>query len=612
MNVETKTFENLFIGNTTQYKVPFFQRGYVWDKRQWTKLLESIRKEVFQENISVENETQRRDYFFGTIVLKSVENTSMNEFIIIDGQQRILTCYVCLILLHKEMVRIENRSQISNTTSNEMSNYLKNIKNDKNHFNELKVVSTQGDTLPIYRLLNENQNPTLPNNDLGREQELYRRNNNIERLERFFQKRIANKYNTLPKIKMLMEAILKSLQCVCIYLPENFDEQIIFETLNAEGVELTSSELLCNYIFGKVGKNEIEKKQLHYEKWLLPQRALERTQGDNKKEEYAKFEAYLRYLFSIGSEKMLPKGRPVYYTFKRKYNDSSLVLEQLNNICTKIKFFQAYIKPHEVKDSCGQNICYFLADFVNIGIHSIVPFIIELLNWLEQEKYNQKPKEETESILKIITTLLVRQRVSRSNPQYDVFFPNLFSKIEQKSDNKIEALKTIIQDKKLNIADDKFKEALISNPIYLERDKKFPYYILSQINKKLEEQNYNQSIKTGTFSQIEHILPQNENLPQEWKTHLKDDIKDLEFSTLKHTLGNLTIIGDGNQALGDLFIEKKINHKAYGDPRPPITKSIIDIYNKEKKWNLATIKERSSFLADIACERWSLDIDKKN
>ena len=360
----------------------------------------------------------------------------------------------------------------------------------------------------------------------------------------------------------------------------------------------------------KLKKTEEEKSELHYERWLLPQCGLSYAQRVHQnREEYAQFESYLRYLFSIGEDKMLPKGRLVYYHCKNKYRTPIEAEEQLENISCKIKFFQAYIYPTspEIIDTFGRNISYGLANIVKIGIHSIIPFLIELLNFVAEKEFSEQAKSEAEAILKLITTLLVRQRVSRLNPKYDILFPNLFLKMKKESENKIKALKTIIGKKDFQIKDDKFKEYLISNPIYLERDRKFPYYILSSINRKMSSLNYGQNIANDAFPQIEHILPQinKEGLSPKWKEHLGEDVNEPEFENLRHTIGNLTIIGNGNGAVRDMFIDSKINHRAYGDPRPLLTGNAVDIYDKEKKWNLDTIKKRSESLADIACEIWS-------
>ena len=62
----SRRFKDIFNTNV-RYEIPFFQRGYAWEKKQWDKLWEDIYEEILPalENNNFEDE----EHFFGPIVV---------------------------------------------------------------------------------------------------------------------------------------------------------------------------------------------------------------------------------------------------------------------------------------------------------------------------------------------------------------------------------------------------------------------------------------------------------------------------------------------------------------------------------------------------------------
>ena len=594
----------------TQYKVPFFQRGYVWRKDKWKKLLDNIRDEIFKKKIDEINEEEVKDnqHFFGSIVLKQDrgQDPPRREYIIIDGQQRLLTCYSILFCIYKSLVALESKDAQGHEKSDEIKKgFLVNEADSNNNYNELKFIAGQGDTLSLYRYLNNGENPVLPGDKLGREQFLLNEES-IPPLFKYCESRLKKEYDTIEKLLKLKEAVLHSLTLVCIYLPDEFEEQIIFETLNADGEELRPSELLCNYIFNEIRKcnKKLDLGKLHYEKWLMPQRTLEKARQTNK-QEYTEFESFLRFSSSIGHEKMLPKGRPIYYKFKEDFKRAD-THKQLDILAEDINYFISYINPGQAKDFGNK-----MQNLGDTGIYSFIPFIISLLRAYKKEKVQ---KSIVDKLLDSTLSLSVRQKVVGKNPKYDVFFPRLWEEIKESSDLHM-ALKEEIKKKNWLTDDKEFIDCLINNRIYRDNDKKFCRYLLREIDRKIaSDDHYEQKIDYSSFSEIEHTLPQSvlnnssaSASTRKWKEHLGGDINDPKFQEIVHSIGNLTLLGRGNSAVSNLFIDQKLEHKAYKEPRPPITKIIEDVYKRNKKWGVKSINERSELLAKTACEIWSWD-----
>ena len=100
--VKKMSFHDIF-GEKVQYEIPFFQRGYSWEKENWEQLLNDI-----QENILDEFEGEKKfdeiEFFFGSIVIAERTQQPLpnmpRHFLVIDGQQRLTTVYIALSIIY--------------------------------------------------------------------------------------------------------------------------------------------------------------------------------------------------------------------------------------------------------------------------------------------------------------------------------------------------------------------------------------------------------------------------------------------------------------------------------------------------------------------------------
>ena len=88
-----------------RFEIPFFQRGYAWERRQWDQLFLDIREQVIDE-LESGFHVQEVEHFFGPIVV--LERTGgaveLKNFLVIDGQQRITTVYLLLGAIRSEIL----------------------------------------------------------------------------------------------------------------------------------------------------------------------------------------------------------------------------------------------------------------------------------------------------------------------------------------------------------------------------------------------------------------------------------------------------------------------------------------------------------------------------
>jgi uncharacterized protein with ParB-like and HNH nuclease domain len=145
---ETKLQE--LIEGTKQYIVPLFQREYTWNIKEWKILWDDILELTKDEN--------PKNHFIGSIV--SMPTISVPEgvakYMLIDGQQRLTTIFVILILLRNKSIEEEFSAEI----------------------NELFIINKFKKWIDKYKLL-----PTQTNKDRDTYQKLVDNNNVDENIK---------------------------------------------------------------------------------------------------------------------------------------------------------------------------------------------------------------------------------------------------------------------------------------------------------------------------------------------------------------------------------------------------------------------------------------------
>lgn len=582
--VVNRNFEDLF-SNPVRYEIPFFQRGYAWEQRQWKKLLEDLNNEVIEavENNNFDNE----EHFFGPIVVleKRSDHPVLKRFLVIDGQQRITTSYLLLAVIKKFLESKSHLSTNAQTYIAELNTLLINKVSGADDYLKLKVFSTKGDRLPTYKAI-FGQNPNSPY--LADDQLLYNpTTNKIDEFEKYISKQIKN-YD-VPQLWQLYQAISKSLKIVWIPLDEEKDDaQAIFESLNDAGMPLSASELLCNYIFRPLTNDSTNvHEKLHNEKWLAARKQV----GENE------FEEYLRDLFSIGEKKRVGKERRMYVHFKiknKKLSEASAT-DTLDRIFDYTNVYNEINKPIQYPSSSAE-IKKLLIVIKNTNMNSIYPFLMALLKANEKETITEA---ETIELLRETYVLLVRRKVTKLQvTKYDTFFPSLLDKIINEPD-KVRAFHSQVQTEQLWVPDQVFEDAFLTKEIYNSRELNFSRLVLQEIDKHLHP--FGELPDYSTIHSIEHILPQ--SLDNHWKTYLGNDTLHFNLPTITNTLGNLSLNSvPANSSFGQKpFIQKQVEYT--------ISSALArDVKERTEPWNIQAIEGRGKDLAKIALKVWKWNV----
>src|SRR3954468_17066209 len=99
-SVKNRTFKDTLNG-TVRFEIPFFQRGYAWEKKQWDQLFIDLREQIIDE-LDSGSPIEQVEHFFGPIVvMEQTGNAELKEFLVIDAQQRLPTVYLLLATIRE-------------------------------------------------------------------------------------------------------------------------------------------------------------------------------------------------------------------------------------------------------------------------------------------------------------------------------------------------------------------------------------------------------------------------------------------------------------------------------------------------------------------------------
>lgn len=497
----------------------------------------------------------------------------IKEKIIIDGQQRLTTMSLIMLAVARQYKEMGKNGL--NSYNYIMRNYI--INDNFSGEDKYKLVPTYDDKETYFALVEE------------REEEL--QNPSIQMLNNF-----NLFYDCLDGDEELLEKIFKGinrLDLVYVVLTKNQDNpQLIFESMNSTGLGLTQGDLLRNYLLLDIDSSE--QREL-YEKYWKP------IEQDFGRDDYVeKFDYFIRdYLTML--EKKTIKLDIGYEEFKDYYQGTEYskeeILKELRKYSKYYSRIYRCIDKDEELNSLWKELKVQRVDVAN-------PFLMQVYS--DYEKANETnefvlTKQDFIEIIKAINSYVFRRYITGiPTNSLNKTFAVLYNSIN-KEDYKNSVLATLIllDSYKKFPTDSEFEEVFAQRDIYNIRLKN---YILE----KLENDNHLNNITIdGVDISIEHIMPENENLPQYWRDILGENWKEEHKNNL-HRIGNLTITkGVYNSKMSDKpFKEKLTVEGGIKDSHYRLSNDIVD----KDIWDINEINERSKRLAKQALNIWKYPI----
>ncbi|WP_120975807.1 DUF262 domain-containing protein [Helicobacter pylori] len=549
MKAKESTINDFFALTGTIFSIPVYQRNYTWEEENCKKLLQDI------INISQNKKT----HFMGSItyILHLIDDEKslrqLQEFVIIDGQQRITTIMLLLKAIETKIPNEEIKKEIDgllNLSGQRLR--LKPIKSDKEAFD----------------LVMQNRSHEIQGVS------------HIRSNYKFFTKALEHYLSKGVRIEEIYGAFLR-LKIVAIGLELGEDDpQVVFESINATGVQLEGLDLIRNYLM--MGENSDNQNRLYNTYWV----PLEDWLGERDLNDFIK--TYLRIYLE---KKLSEREREVYYALKDHHRENfpNDIQDLMSDMREYGRIYQIFLDRdhyflHRGDPQQLANLRLRVKDLVKIKFGVAKPFVLRCTRDFEEGKLDY---ENLHEILQILTSYFVCRSVcGDSTPTLTRVLYSLYKQLENVS---ADALKRYLGKSVGQMAfpnDDRIKAAfLVRNAYAVNPVCKF---ILLEIEKLS-----NAEPPREENLEVEHFYPKTPT--QEWRDRVGDYFT-FEQECLNN-FGNLTLSGQ-NQKLSNKSYEAKI---ALMEEYSSLHLNDYFI-NNTHSWGIEEVRARSEYLADQFCQ----------
>jgi uncharacterized protein with ParB-like and HNH nuclease domain/predicted transport protein len=550
------------INGTTQFVIPVFQRDYSWTETQCEQLWKDL--------LLIANDPTSRGHFMGSVVYVSTGDTSagFTRWLLIDGQQRVTTLTLLLAALRDHILETKWKGTDDSPTATRIEAYfLKNVQEEGNRRH--KLVLRRHDQETLRAILDSSE---LPPNRSDRILENYE----------YFREQIASAdpddiYRGLDRLIVVDVTLDRGTD----------DPQLIFESLNSTGIDLSQSDLIRNYILMRLPeKQQTELYDSYWSKLESLFRGSEKT-----------FDAFLRdYLAFKTKASKQEKADEIYQAFRRSFAALQESCGGLESLLAEMLRFGRY---HAAFSIGTPLVAELSGDLARLRRLVDVPalLIMRLFDCHDRCK-TLTAKQFREAIHAMESFVFRRAICGEQTRSYWQIFANLAYRIDEQ--NPLEDLRVGLarqRDAYRFPSDADFRQELLSRDIYSMR---VCFYLLDA----LENHNQNEPSPTSTYS-IEHIMPQNEKLPEKWQIMLGKEGKKIQATWL-HRLGNLTLTGYNSSYSDRPFEDKKTIPGGFNESSVRLNKFV----REQLQWTPTEMEQRSKLLADRALEIWpALEVD---
>lgn len=553
---ETRLFD--FLRKPTQFAIPIYQRTYSWTELECRQLWDDILRAGSDERIS--------SHFMGSIVYIDegiYQVSTQSRVLVIDGQQRLTTVSLLLEALARKVG--DEDEPVDGFSARKLRNrYLLN--SDEEDERRYKLLLTQTDKKTLLALLDQEELPEACS---------LRLRQNFK----FFEEQLAlldDKLDSLCKG-------LNKLMIVDIALTRGQDNpQLIFESMNSTGRELSQADLIRNFVL--MGLEPKDQTRLYEKHW----RPMEVAFGQEAYSQH--FDGFMRHYLTVKTRE-IPKVREVYDAFKAYARDPQVNTLSTDELVADIHTFAGHYCTMALGKESDPILAKAFADLRELKVDVAYPLLLELY-----QDYTEKhlSRDELAQAVRWIESYVFRRAVCAiPTNSLNKTFANFGRELDKK--RYLESLQAhflLLPSYRRFPEDDEFRRELEHRDLYNFRSRSYWLHRMENHDRKelVPEDNYT----------IEHIMPQNQGLSLEWRKALGENWKKVH-DTFLHTLGNLTLTGYNSEYSDHPFEQKRDMKGGFGESPLRLNRGLgqLDTWNEER------IRERAGRLSQQAVEVWS-------
>jgi len=546
-----------FLQKSPQFVIPIYQRTYSWTDKQCRQLWDDILRAGSSDTIAV--------HFIGSIVY--VEQglslvTHQAPLLVIDGQQRLTSVSLLLEALARTLSDTEPVDGFSAMKLRHY--YLSNpLESGDRYF---KLLLSQTDNASLKAIIKDSEQPKEPSLHVLKNFDL-------------FSKLLAEQKGDLaPVCRGLAKLVV-----VDIALSRDQDNpQLIFESMNSTGKELSQADLIRNFIL--MGLEPNLQTRLYEEYW----RPMELDFGQ---EAYGtQFDSFMRHYLTVCTGD-IPRERDVYEAFKDYSRVKPVHEAGIEALVKEIRVFARYFCALALGKEQEALLNQAFHDLRELKVDVAYPFLLELYS---DYATGTLSAADFEAAVRLVEAYVFRRAIcSIPTNSMNKTFATLGKGL--KKDHYLESVKAhflALPSYRRFPGDEEFRRDLQTRDLYNFRSRS--YWL-----RRLENHGRKERVPVEEYT-IEHILPQNPELSAAWKLALGAEWQRVQQQWL-HSLGNLTLTGYNPEYSDRSFADKRDMNPG-GFKQSPLRLNAG--LGQLDAWNEVAIQDRAGRLADQALTVW--------
>lgn len=557
MNGNAQKLIKYLDGASKRFIIPVYQRNYDWKMEHCKQLYDDLVK-IIRQN--------RKSHFFGSIVSVQSESGTMEEFLIIDGQQRLTTISLLLLAIYHLLSSGKMVSRDHQLTDKILKKYLIDEYEPEEKRIKLKPIKNDQKAFGI----------------LFDQDEEYIPDSNLTINYRYFYDRIQHGELDIDE---LFDAICK-LEIINISLNHEDNPQLIFESLNSTGLNLSEGDKIRNYILMGLPNDQQTK---FYEKYW------------NRIESYTDYDvsSFVRDYLSI-KQQSTPNMNSVYPTFKKYVEDAEVadIEPLLKDLLEYAKRYTFLIKGGHSDERL--NSCIYRLNRLSTSITR--PFLLEVIRLSESGALTA---DELIEVFHFTESYLFRRAICDlpTNALNKIFLllHREIIRFDGDESHYVEKFKYALLSKRERTrfpSDEEFAECMSTRNIYGMNPKNKLYLFERLENSETSEtKDVWGHLDRGEYS-IEHIMPQ--HLTAAWIVSLGDNYEAIHTNWL-HRLADLTLTAYNSRYSNSPFAEKRDMPHGFKDSGLRINQWV----GRKEQWGLPELEERDQLLKNTVIGIWS-------
>jgi len=561
---EAKLLE--LLKKSPQFVIPIYQRTYSWTLTECQQLWNDIVRAGADEGISA--------HFVGSIVYieKGLSNLIMQEpMLVIDGQQRLTTLTLLLTALAEALEKLGevDREPVEGFAPRKLRNYylLNPEESGERHY---KLLLSQTDKLSLIAVVDGSDHP---------------KHKSLRVLENFafFQSILAG-----PKIDLVTLCRgLAKLVVVDVALNRTQDNpQLIFESMNSLGKELSQADLIRNFVL--MGLETPLQTKLYEQFW----RPMEIDFGQEAYGTY--FDAFMRHYLTVKTGE-IPRIDEVYAAFKMHARSQNIAALGVTALVRDIRDFAGYFCNMALGAETDSGLGSAFEDLRELKVDVAYPFLLELYHDYRSGNFS---RDEMLTVVRLVESYVFRRAVCAipTNSLNKTFAT--IGKILKK-DRYLESILAhflSLPSYRRFPGKDEFRRDMQTRDLYNFRSRS--YWL-----RRLENYERKERVSVGEYT-IEHILPKSDDdaakLPAKWREELGPEWETI-WENSRHTLGNLTLTGYNSEYSNRSFAEKRDMVGGFKESPLRLNAGLGQL----TAWDAAAIRSRADKLAQRAAKVWA-------